>query len=382
MLLRSLEYASSKGYDLWNCTEKWMDGADGVNRLYDQILQTFEEGQKPEKEQIKHAKRQSLSDGGFPTLLKEHPWNASLTEMNNTAQLRHNANPNDDPESALNDGPEVMQDQWMIEASAIADEKLSSVRMEADKKLELLFEEISKRVSQSESSGPAEGKFGKSFVSWLESKEGMSAIPPAKEQRNTVRPNYSKDNLESIASGPFSNNLGAVEETKDDKESKDDRNKDNDNYDDDNYEEDEYGDDDDYEKDDDEYADEDDFDEEHESPRPTSRQNAKHQTESLSMSHSASRLPTFAEMQNEKNQHDLELAMNMSPSKKYTTNLDGEIDFSASEEIDMLEDVPLYLKGGCVVKGFGQLLGYALALLYVSRHGLKESEVSEVASKL
>jgi hypothetical protein len=49
---------------------------------------------------------------------------------------------------------------------------------------------------------------------------------------------------------------------------------------------------------------------------------------------------------------------------------------------DQLWTLPPYLRGGSNCEGFGTLLGNALALLYVARHGLKESELWAILSIL
>lgn len=49
---------------------------------------------------------------------------------------------------------------------------------------------------------------------------------------------------------------------------------------------------------------------------------------------------------------------------------------------DQLWTLPPYLRGGSNCDGFGTLLGNALALLYVARHGLKESELWAILSIL
>jgi hypothetical protein len=51
----------------------------------------------------------------------------------------------------------------------------------------------------------------------------------------------------------------------------------------------------------------------------------------------------------------------------------------ASEGVHLL---PVYLRGGVTTVGFGELLGNALALLYVSRQGLREKELWKILSLL
>jgi len=196
---------------------------------------------------------------------------------------------------------------------------------------------------------------------------------------------------------------GQEEKKSDGKDDDDDDN--DDDYGDEDYEDDEYGDED-YEDD----AEEDEVkfeesktdrpptaesstggysSEDMDSPRPLSgsmSNNKRKLTTSLSLSHSASRLPTFAEIKNKKlHEEEVAAATNGGNNRKLvreSPTKDGKYDISASDEIDILEDVPVYLKGGKVVVGFGPLLGYALALLYVSRHGLKENELFEMLAKI
>lgn len=47
-----------------------------------------------------------------------------------------------------------------------------------------------------------------------------------------------------------------------------------------------------------------------------------------------------------------------------------------------INQLPNYFVGGVEIAGFGQILGHALALLYVARHGLKESELWSIVSSL
>lgn len=47
-----------------------------------------------------------------------------------------------------------------------------------------------------------------------------------------------------------------------------------------------------------------------------------------------------------------------------------------------LQTLPLYMRGGSNVGGFGKLLGYALALLLVVRHGLRENELWSILATL
>eukprot|EP01039_Chlorochromonas_danica_P007094 gene7094-7846_t len=44
--------------------------------------------------------------------------------------------------------------------------------------------------------------------------------------------------------------------------------------------------------------------------------------------------------------------------------------------------LPLYLRGGESVSGFGDLIGNALSLLYVARQGLREGELWKILSNL
>jgi hypothetical protein len=47
-----------------------------------------------------------------------------------------------------------------------------------------------------------------------------------------------------------------------------------------------------------------------------------------------------------------------------------------------VHQLPMYFLGGVEVAGFGRILGHALALLYVARHGLKESELWSIISSM
>ena len=56
--------------------------------------------------------------------------------------------------------------------------------------------------------------------------------------------------------------------------------------------------------------------------------------------------------------------------------------FAAVDPAEGIETLPLYLRGGTPTDGFGDLLGDALALLYVARHGLKEYELWAILAGL
>jgi hypothetical protein len=47
-----------------------------------------------------------------------------------------------------------------------------------------------------------------------------------------------------------------------------------------------------------------------------------------------------------------------------------------------VNQLPTYFLGGVEIAGFGKILGHALALLYVARHGLKESELWSIIASL
>ncbi len=53
-----------------------------------------------------------------------------------------------------------------------------------------------------------------------------------------------------------------------------------------------------------------------------------------------------------------------------------------SLETNVLTNLPVYLTGGENVSGFSHILGHALCLLYVARHGLKESELWAILAKI
>jgi hypothetical protein len=53
-----------------------------------------------------------------------------------------------------------------------------------------------------------------------------------------------------------------------------------------------------------------------------------------------------------------------------------------SDPSEGITELPPYMKGGFNCEGFGQLLGDALSLLYVARHGLKESELWSMLAAL
>jgi hypothetical protein len=55
---------------------------------------------------------------------------------------------------------------------------------------------------------------------------------------------------------------------------------------------------------------------------------------------------------------------------------------SGENPSENFETLPLYFRGGSNVQGFKSLLGNSLALLYVARHGLKESELWALLSEL
>ena len=66
-----------------------------------------------------------------------------------------------------------------------------------------------------------------------------------------------------------------------------------------------------------------------------------------------------------------------SPSPQSTCDTPAPL--TASSGISLL---PVYMKGGVMCNGLGSLLGNALALLFVARHGLKESELWDMLASL
>ncbi|GMH64647.1 hypothetical protein TL16_g04012 [Triparma laevis f. inornata] len=361
-LLHAAEYAGNHGYDLWSCIDKWMDGADGVNRLYDEILQTFENGQLPTRDDIELAKDRCKDDGGFAKLLDENPWNPSLLAMSGAEMIKKQAKKNAPRPKEENtvkhaDDDEVVQDRLMKEANAVADEKLVILADDSSNKLNSVVSDIQERVS-----AMAGGTSGSQFLAWLESSEGRKAIPGHTSGEPTTTPSESKE-----------------EETNEQKSESKDSDEDDD-YGDEDYEED-----DDYE---DEFEDEDlDLGVPSRTTTPAAEAKRENKTLTLSLSHSSSKLPSFAE---EKARRDEEARLASeakaarSPGKRRSQSTGGgSLDMSGySEDADEFENIPIYLKGGKKVKGLGPLLGYALALLYTSRHGLKESELFDLLIRI
>ncbi|GMH48972.1 hypothetical protein TrVE_jg8772 [Triparma verrucosa] len=360
-LLHATEYAGNHGYDLWSCIDKWMDGADGVNRLYDEILQTFENGQIPGRTDVELAKDRCKEDGGFAKLLEANPWNPSLLAMSGAEMTKKTSNKKAEPkeESAIKttDDDEVVQDRLMKKANAVADEKLVILAEDSEKKLTSVVSDIQERVK-----AMAGGSSGSQFLAWLESKEGRTAIP----------------GHASVAEEPEAKAEEKKEEEKK-AESKDEDEDEDDDYGDEVYEE------------DDDYEDE--FEDEGEDlgvPSRTTTPAAEDKGNimlTLSLSHSSSKLPSFAE---EKARRDMEAQkaeeakIARSPGKRRSQSTGGgSLDMSGySEDVDEFENIPIYLKGGKKVKGLGPLLGYSLALLYTSRHGLKESELFDLLIRI
>jgi hypothetical protein len=90
---------------------------------------------------------------------------------------------------------------------------------------------------------------------------------------------------------------------------------------------------------------------------------------------------------------DHSLVSNQSPNKQRVTSLlqhvDALDDKASPRPLRPEEDpkmtvnhLPMYFLGGVEVAGFGKILGHALALLYVARHGLKESELWSIIASL
>jgi len=73
----------------------------------------------------------------------------------------------------------------------------------------------------------------------------------------------------------------------------------------------------------------------------------------------------------------------LTQSKKMSNNAQTEKRNKAVDDpYDRFDMLPQYLKGGISTVGFGDLLGNALALLYVSRQGLREGELWKILSQL
>ena len=363
-LLNASEYAANYGYDLWQCIDKWMEGADGVNRLYDEILETFESGHAPSGSSIDSARAACEEDGGFQALLDENPWNPSLAAMVGSSKKAIQADSNVIDEGIkASDDDEIIQERLMKEASLNADERLSLLKKDAEQKLENLFSDIVHRVSRQNKE-----MSGNDFLAWLDTPEGRDAIPGYEGATvpgsGEVSASLQEEVEEEEVAKASSNQDGESKSGDGGKDSDDD---DYDDYEDDDYE------------DDDEYEDE--FEDENED-KPSQLQPKGSNLESLSLSHSSSKLPTFAE---EKARRQAEEARKLeetvtSKSRSRTKSFNSSEGPGAND--DAFDSIPVYLKGGTKVRGLGRILGYALALLYVSRHGLKESELFDLLVRI
>lgn len=81
------------------------------------------------------------------------------------------------------------------------------------------------------------------------------------------------------------------------------------------------------------------------------------------------------------------MSANAQPSPERSNNRHSfqQATYQTTDVIDPSEGVhllPVYLRGGVTTVGFGELLGNALALLYVSRQGLREKELWKILSLL
>jgi hypothetical protein len=65
------------------------------------------------------------------------------------------------------------------------------------------------------------------------------------------------------------------------------------------------------------------------------------------------------------------------------TSTSGVLSHHPTEDPKLtVHQLPMYFLGGVEIAGFGRILGHALALLYVARHGLKESELWSIISSM
>lgn len=70
---------------------------------------------------------------------------------------------------------------------------------------------------------------------------------------------------------------------------------------------------------------------------------------------------------------------NLEDDSTTTVSDQGNVEFNEAAQIDVL---PMYMTGGVSTAGFHRILGNALSLLYVARHGLKENELWSILCSL
>jgi hypothetical protein len=293
-----------------------------------------------------------------------HPWHKLHNAWLAVSELKEDLmNDNEENLGNLNvifekKEDEVVQEKLMHEASAMADSKLLTVREDVEKKLASLYEDISFRLDK-DTSTPIDGN---AFLAWLDSKEGTSAIPfgddvPPPEAKGATPKSPKRSPKQSLAkkAEPL---VKAASSNCDDEDYEDE------DYEDEDYEDEDY--------------EEEEFDDDESPSRQSTPGTPSGANKSLSMSHSHSALPTFASERARINKEAEERRISLAVGS-------GDLPPPAApkgEAVDPLANVPVYLKGGAQVSGLGPLLGNALALLYVSRHGLRESELFELLVRI
>lgn len=80
LFLKSLHYAANRGFSVWHLLDDWLQ-ADGVSALVTRILRTIESGYAPSSVQINQDARMTEHAGGLSALRLLYPWHPVFRDM-------------------------------------------------------------------------------------------------------------------------------------------------------------------------------------------------------------------------------------------------------------------------------------------------------------
>lgn len=159
IILRCLSWACARGYNLWNLVELWLQ-AETLEDLYSLILSTLEDGYTCSEVDKISATNNVLNGGGLNALKVLYPWHPSFQKIDQTETnemlmvdfqfdsseggIRASSQKNiDNSNSTMNNTGQ----QWLV-ASQAAETKLEAVRIETQRELSNLVQRAQKTAAE------------------------------------------------------------------------------------------------------------------------------------------------------------------------------------------------------------------------------------------
>ena len=444
LFLRCTHYAITRGFSLWHVWDDWLS-ADTVQELLRRILFSFENGFTRSAAGVEQCTARTIGAGGLAALRLLYPWHPNLREpaedaagaradvvaiaeliafkhehSNDAGGAAHGNDPSrpshlhDSAPTAVQDVAKLSRvvrqnlgDQLLLQAAAAAQDKFSAARKRAEENIEkqmhaarsaithILNSKIEELTSLEEGSlqggdnGVAASLTEQSFAQSMASEvsessaltlefidEVVRCVASARGKRPVAPGAHSGSALAAMGHGGMQASAGGAEAAADEEDDEDAEM--GSNVDD---EEASLG---------DENNDAERSPEEQEEARERAlhrkARRAQRESERAAMREYKDETPSLAATTT-----SASLATQPAPS---ATQRPFGLDLLDEEEQNLpmetrfvdpaegMASLPAYFKGGSSVAGFHTLLGNALALLYVARHGLKEQELWSLLASL